>query len=172
MGTLNAIYVRIKEPSHSAALRSLYPTAATEDGLEFYVAEQAKLRFTPPEEELAALSARFKTDVIWLGFQSVVDAFQFHHWQAGVTVRALVYGCVEQGEWERVYGKPEPWEQGAFFATEDLTRRLQDADGKEAVELRRIWRDAKLAPDRREPIIEARESARAVAEYYRLPGWS
>lgn len=171
MGTLNAIYVRATG-QRAVALREEYPTAYTEPGLEFCAVEPPQTAWTPPEAELAALSARVGTDVLWLSFQSGSDSFQFHHWKSGQHVRALVFGCVEQGLWERVEGEPEPWERGALFDPAGLRRWREGADPVEAAELERIWHHAEIAIGRTVPSIDARESARAVAEFYRLPGWS
>ena len=43
---------------------------------------------------------------------------------------------------------------------------------EEREEFERIWRVAELLPGRTEPCLDARESARKVAEYYHFPGWS
>ncbi len=171
MGTLNAIYVRATG-QQAVALREEYPTAYTEPGLEFYAVEQPQTAWTPPVDELAALSARMDTDVLWISFQSAADAFRFHHWRSGKHLRALIYAYVEQGVWERVEGDPEPWEREAFFDPASLKLWREGADPVEAEELERIWHHAEIAIGRTVPSIDARESARAVAEFYRLPGWS
>jgi hypothetical protein len=171
MGTLNAIYVRATE-QQSAILRATYPTAYTERGSEFYVIEQARTAFTPPEDQLADLSANLGTDVLWLTSQTNSDAFRFHHWRAGKQLRALVYGYIEQFVWEAVEGEPEPWEREAFFDPRQLKDALKGATRKEAAELKRIWREAELAVGRTTPSIAAGEAAESVAEFYRLPGWS
>jgi len=166
MGTLNAIYVRATEPAKVTALRDVHPTAYTEPGIE---ADS----FVPLEADLASLSARLDTDVLWLGFQSVVDAFQFHHWRSGQHVRALVFGCFDQERtWERVEGRTEEWERAAFFDEKHLEHALKFVSGQQAEELQRIWRDAEIIRGRTEPSLDARESARKVAEFYGLPGWS
>jgi hypothetical protein len=171
VGTLKAIYVRASDAETDAAVGAAYPEAYTEPGSEFYAAEQTG--FEPPEDDLARLSARLGTDVLWLAFQSVVDAFEFHHWRAGRLVRSLVYGCHrEERTWERAEGESEPWEAGAIFGPEQLAHALRYADEAAAAELRRIWRAAEIAPGRMEPSLDAREVARAAAEFYRLPGWS
>src|SRR4029453_826379 len=129
--------------------------------------------FEPPERKLMDLSLRMTTDVIWLGFQSVVDAFQFHHWRAGEHLRSLVYGCfAEERTWERADGTPEPWEREVFFGQTELARALEfleSDDDKREVE--RIWRDAEIQPGRMEPSLDGRECARAVAQHFRFPGW-
>jgi hypothetical protein len=171
MGTLNAIYIRATR-QQVAALRKEYPAARTERGLAFYVIEQPRTAFNPPEDELAALSARFDTDVLWITFQSAADAFAFHHWQSGKHLRSLVYAYAEWGVWERVEGEPEPWEREAFFDLRRLADALEGAGRKEAAQLRRIWREGELAVGRSAPMIAAWDAAHSVAEHYRLPGWS
>lgn len=171
MGTLNAIYVRATQQEVVTRLLVEYPTAETEPGLEFYVIEQPRTAFEPPEAELAALSARLNTDVLWLTVQSAADAFGFHHWQGGKHLRTLVYGYAEQGVWERVEGEPEQWEREGLFDPQRLASRLEDANKKETAELNRIWREAELVVGRTVPSIDAMEAARSVAEFYHLPGW-
>jgi hypothetical protein len=171
MGTLNAIYVRATEQQR-LVLRKEYPRAKTERGLDFFVIEQPRTAFNPPEDELAALSARLDTDVLWITYQSAADAFAFHHWRSGKHLRSLVYGYVEQFVWERVEGAPEQWERDAFFDPRRLADALEGASPKEATELRRIWREGELVVGRNVPTIAAWDAAHAVAEHYRLPGWS
>jgi hypothetical protein len=171
MGTLTAIYVRATDPVQAAALRVEYPTAYTEPGSEFYAFEGVD--YTPPEAELAMLSARLGTDVLWLGFQSAVDAFQSHHWSFGKHLRTLVFGCFDQERtWDRAEGKPEEWEREAFFNSKSLGYAQRNRSNEATAELQRIWREAEIVPGRMDPSIDARESARKVAEFYRLPGWS
>jgi hypothetical protein len=133
---------------------------------------QSQLNVEPPSAILVQLSVDLGTDVIWLSFQSVVDAFEFHHWRAGQTLRSLVFGCYkEERTWERVTGEQEPWEREAFFSARSLTRPWYGTEDEKR-ERDRIWRDAELLPGRIEPSISARESARKVAEHYHFPGWS
>jgi hypothetical protein len=90
-------------------------------------------------------------------------------------VRSLVFGCYGDDErtWNQVEGLPEPWEREAFFDPRGLEIPLEFAQSEdEKRELERIWREAEIVPDRHEPSIDARETARAVAEFYHLPGWS
>jgi hypothetical protein len=155
-----------------AAVRAEHPSAYTESGSEFYAIEEPT-NYVPPESDLASLSSRLNTDVLWLGFQSAVDAFQFHHWRSGAHFRALVFGCFdEKRTWERVEGEPEEWERLAFFNEVRLRDALEYVDSAEARNLQRIWRNAEIVPGRTEPSINGRESARRVAEFYRLPGWA
>jgi hypothetical protein len=172
MGTLNAIYVRATQGAKDAGFLESSPTAVTEPGLEFFVIEQPRTTFFPPEAELARGSARWNTDVLWLTFQSTPAAFRFHHWAGGRQVRWLVYGYDKQGMWERVEGEPEPWEREAFFDPDALTALLENASRTEATALKRFWHEAKVAAGRTFPTISAREAARSLAAYYGLPGWS
>jgi hypothetical protein len=173
MGTLNAIYVRAANPGAAAALLAKYPAAYTEAGTDFYAIDQPNAQFRCPEPELSDLSVKLATDVIWLSFQSVVDAFQFQHWRNGEHIRSLIYGCFEQERtWEQVKGRAEPWEQQALFDPGRLAIALEyTEDPGERRELERIYRESDLSAGRTEPSIDARERARDVAKYYRLPGW-
>jgi hypothetical protein len=173
LGTLNAIYIRATERRQVAAVRRRYRQAYTEEGSEFYAVDAARTGYVPNESDLSAFSERLATDVLWLGFQSAVDAFQFHHWSSGKHARALVFGFFEKERtWERVEGNPESWERSAFFAERDLAQLVEAVSREQAAELQRIWRHAELVPGRMDPTIDGRESARKVAEFYRLPGWS
>lgn len=171
MGTSNAFYVRAPDPATAEAIRAAYPDAYTEKGSEFFAVDQADDRPVCPESELQSLSARLKSDVVWLSFQSVVDAFKFHHWRDGNHVRSLTYGCLNQGEWERVEGDPEPWEAKVIFG--DLpgaVRFIDDPAHRQKIE--RVYRGRIIERGAAEPSLDARETARGVAEFYVLPGWS
>ena len=172
MGTLNAFYVRGIGASTVTAVREKFPQAEIESGPDFVGVTLADDLAAPPVDVLLKLSSALGTDVIWLSFQSVVDAFEFHHWRAGQALRVLIYGCYkEQGLWENIAGTPEPWEREAFFPPRALTRPwLGTAEEKR--ERERIWREAELLPGRAQPSIDARESARKAAEHYGFPGWS
>jgi len=78
----------------------------------------------------------------------------------------------EQGVWELAEGVPEPWERSAFFLPRTLAIWSEEADEDEAQEMRRVWAAAEVRVGRIIPPIDARESARAVAKFYGLPGWS
>jgi hypothetical protein len=174
LGTLNAIYVRATDPDTARRLLTEHPNAFTEPGSPFYAVELPPSAYRTPEAALADLSDRLSTDVLWLSFQSLVDAFQFHHWRDGAHLRALVFGCYGRNErtWERVEGSSEPWERDAFFGDPvKLDIFSEFADKAARAELERIWRDSALAPGQTFPCLDARESARGVAEFYRLPGW-
>jgi hypothetical protein len=175
MGTLNAFYVRGTGDATISGIRKIFPDATIESGQDFLGVVLANDAFEPPKDELVGLSSDLGTDVIWLSFQSVVDAFMFHRWRGGSLLRSLVFGCYgdEERMWNQVDGQPEPWEREAFFDSRTLEFLLQKiARGdEEKREFERIWREMELVPDRAEPSIEARESARKVAEYYHFPGW-
>jgi hypothetical protein len=172
MGTLYAIYVRVSDPATADALLSEYPGAYTEPGMQFYAVDDPLCGYPPPESELLELSVRLAADVLWLAFQSVVDAFEYHHWRAGAHLRSLVFGCYGQElTWERSEGQPEPWEREAIFDRGDLAIWMEGATEDERREYERIWSDAVLSTGQMVPCLDARETARKVAEYYRLPGW-
>jgi hypothetical protein len=174
MGTMNAFYVRAESEALTAALQGAFPTAKLQTGNGFTCADLKPDDFDPPKDALAKLSVDFKTDVVWLGFQSVVDAFQFHHWQAGALVRSLVYGCYgdEERTWEEVSGQAEPWEQAAIFDAKGLASAMEFAESeRQKQELERIWRNRELVPGSFEPPLDARETARAAAIFYGFPGW-
>src|SRR6187431_716376 len=113
MGTFNAFYVRTNGNNSAvlAAVTERFPSAQVAATSDFVGVSLSPEAYDPPATDLADLSARFATDVFWLGSQSTVDAFQFHHWGGGSHLRALVYGChVDERTWERADGTPEPWE--------------------------------------------------------------
>jgi len=123
-----------------------------------------KEAYEVPERDLAELSLRFGTDVLWLSFQSTVDAFQFYHWRNGEHLRTLVYGCFDKEHtWERTEGNPESWERAVFFNPEGLECAKQ--------ELERIWREAEILAGRTQPTLIARRCALKVAQHFHLPGW-
>ena len=174
MGTWNAFYVRLQNIEVIAAVRNRFPAAEIESSAEFLGVQLGDDDFEAPEFDLSDLSARFNTDVMWLGFQSVVDAFQFHHWRSGRAMRNLVYGCfAEERTWERSEGEPEPWERTVLFGQKELAHRLKYAgDDAEREELRRIWRDAEILPGNTEPGLDSRSCAHMIAKHYGLPHYS
>lgn len=175
MGTLFAIHVRAPKTSALSARLAPYGPALTESGSEFCAVELS--RFDGPSDgelvDLSGLSRELDTDVLWLGFCSVSDSFRFHHWRSGREVRALAFGWFkEQGLWELAEGDPEPWERSAFFLPRTLAIWSEEAKEAEAQEMRRVWAAAEVRAGRIIPPIDARESARAVAKFYGLPGWT
>ena len=168
MGTLNAFYVKTSSDSVIAAIRTGFPSATVKprDGFVGYILPN---RIPGPPIELVQLSVDFSTDVIWLSFQSAVDAFAFHHWRAGQALRSLVYGYKEERIWERVEGEAESWEREAFFSPYPAKMVVSENERRR---WERICREAVLLPGQFEPCISSRESARKAAEYYHFPGWS
>jgi hypothetical protein len=170
MGTLNAIYVRADQ--QASALKATYPSAYTEPGSSFFAIDLPPDHFDCPEGELLALSKTMETDVLWITFQSAVDAFVYHHWKSGLLQRSLVFGAMEQGIWEQVEGNAEPWEREAFFESRQLRSLLEDMDdAEERQQTQRIYDEQVLEVGNWLPMVDARESARAIAEHYGLPGW-
>jgi hypothetical protein len=171
MGTWNAFYVKSEDEAAIVAIRREFPEAETDANGEYIGVKLADDAFEAPERKLSDLSQRFNTDVIWMSFQSVVDAFQFHHWRAGARLRSLVFGCFEEERtWERVEGTPEPWEREVFFDEKDLKIPLECATTEQdKAKLRRIWQDAELLPGRTEPSLDSRGCAHKIARHYQLP---
>jgi hypothetical protein len=181
MATFNGFYMRGN--AALTAVRAEFPTAEIESTAEFTSAMVSDYRVPAPS--LTRYSAVFHTDVFWLSFQSVVDAFEYYHWYDGTLVRALVYGCeTQERTWERIEGTPEPWESEAFFDTEFLVDLLEDlredeADGfmtpeeceAESRGLEHFWQAGELEIGRSEPYLSAQSCARTVALYYRFPEW-
>jgi hypothetical protein len=174
MGTWNAFYVggKINDASVLAAIRESFPEAKISPGENYQGVTLSPEAFTPPENALSALSARLHTDVLWLSFQSTVDAFQFHHWRDGKHLRALGYGCYElERTWERVEGAAEPWERDVFFSQKDLQAALKFSEPREKKELQRIWQEGKIAVGATEPSLDASSCAHRVAGFFGLPGY-
>lgn len=171
MGTWNAFYVSTQKGDVAAAVRERFPDEEIESSPAFLGVRMRDDAFEPPESDLSALSARLDTDVIWMGFQSSVDAFQFHHWRSGLQVRALVYGCFqEERTWERVEGQPESWEREVLFSQRELEHVLEYTDSdSERQELQRIWREAEISPGSMEPGLDSRECAHKIAAHYNFP---
>lgn len=149
MSTFNAFYIRKQGADNviKSAIAGLYPKAGIQMLPEFFGAIVSRDDIEPPEQKLLELSANLGTDVIWITFQTTAESFIFHHWRAGEQLRALWYGCANEGTWERVDGAVEPWERAAFW-DEETDEILQ----KGAVE----------------PAVSSEDSAHAAMEYYGL----
>ena len=128
-----------------AAILSLYPKAQIETALNFMGGVLSSVDFEPPEQKLSALSAKLATDVIWVSYQSTAGSFIFHHWHNGLHLRALAYGCVKEGHWDRVEGQVESWEKDCFWDDESLAMMLEvtKSDG-ERRKLQKLWNDGVL----------------------------
>lgn len=175
MGTLNAVYVRgVSDLSKAAvALRSAFPHGEILLDGPVVGAELPPDAVVAPEDALTRLSAELRCDVFWLGFQSAVDAFQYHHWREGALARSLVYGCFgDERTWDRVSGVAEAWEKDAIFSAAQLQDLLKGAEtDADRATFERIWREGEILPGRIDPMLDARETARAVSAFYDLPGW-
>jgi hypothetical protein len=172
MGTLISIYIRALSDAVATALRQTYQFAYTEPGSLFYAVDQSEGSFRCPESDLQALSKRLHTDVVWLSFQSVAGAFQYHRWSDGVHFRSLVYGSFKEGVWEHVSGIPEPWEPRVFFDPAELAAELEYIDSPdEQQKLKEVFQNHLLISGEDTPRVDARERARDIAKYYRFPGW-
>ncbi len=171
MGTMNAFYVRAQSEKATPLIRQDFPKAEIEQFEDFSGVILDDDAFEAPEQALAKISSELNTDVMWMGFQSTVDAFQFHRWKAGKHIRALVYGCFqEERTWERAEGEPEPWEREVFFNPKDLEFELKYAnDESQKQELKSIWQNAEIVPGRMMPSVDAKDRAHKIARVYRFP---
>ncbi len=171
MGTLIAIYVRAR-PAIEREIKTRFPSAFTEPGSFFYATELNINDGNYPIDRLGQHSKQLQTEVLWLVFQSAVDTFEYAHWIAGGCLRKLVYGRTAERTWQIAEGRAEAWEANCFFderTRSDLVSLADTADEREQVN--RIFRDRLIEPGQTLPFVNARETARAVAEYFVLPGW-
>ncbi len=148
MSTYNAFFVRKRATDDATreAIVSLYPKARIEVTDNFIGGVLSDDDFEPPER-LLELSAMLETDVIWVMYQSTAESFIYHHWRAGKELRALWYGCADEGTWNRVEGEEEPWERDAF------------------------WHDGaagSLKKGQTEPMVSSVDAVHAVLEHYGL----
>lgn len=121
---------------------------------------------------MSSLSNSHQGDLLWLTFQSVVDAFQYHRWREGELMRSLVYGCfAEERTWESIAGKPDAWESQVLFSQEALSSALSSADDDEKPSIQQMWQSERLKEGEVEPALDARETCRTIGDYYGLPGW-
>lgn len=172
MGTLNAFYVKASGGGTEKAIKAKYPGASTEPGCPFFVIRMRDSEFEPPMKELERLSSDLQTEVIWLTFQSAVDAFRYEHFVNGEHTRSLVFGCNHsEGEWETIQGVEQPWEASVLFG--DLDRWLADEylTQQEREHLTDVYEHRRLEPGSPDPSIDAAKAAHGVAVFYRLPGW-
>lgn len=171
MGSMSDLFVRKVTDDAISSVRNVSPSGELASNAEFI--RIIRLGICPPEQILMALSSRLETDVIWLSYCSIVDSFEYYHWQAGVLSRALGYGCyTEERIWERIEGQPESWEQAVFFDPESLAFLLEDEDDEaEKQQLEQFWQTGELVLGRMEPYLSAQRCAFSIATYYRFPGW-
>jgi hypothetical protein len=171
MGTYNAFYVRKQAADDvtRAAILSLDPRARIEISADFVGGVLSNDQPEPPEQQLAELSKQLATDVIWVTSQTTAESFIFHHWRTGEQLRALWYGCANEGTWERVEGEAEPWERDAFWDEESLQCELECAEtDRERQKLEIFWRDGLLKKGRTEPGVSSDDAVQAVMDYYGL----
>lgn len=170
MSSMNQVFVRKVTEDAITAVRAMFPSAEIETNAEFTRVLKAELH----EHDLLDLSSRLDAEVMWLSYQSVVDAFEYYHWQSGLLRRALVYGCyVAERTWERIEGEPEAWEHPFFFNPDDLAFFLDDEDETDEgkARLTQFWQRGELVLGRMEPYLSAQTCAFQIATYYRFPGW-
>ena len=168
MSTFNGFYIRANAKATLAAVREGFDQLEIEQHGDFIGVKLPPKR--TPEQLLRRLSEMFDTDVFWLGFQSAMDCFEFHHWQSGRNVRSLVYGMEEERTWERADGKPEPWERQFFFHPGNLECDLECAEDDEQKEaLQRVYRKGKIEVGLIGPGISSSETAEAIAHHYGFP---
>lgn len=156
MGTLNAVYFEhIDGVDYSAFNPESVEQNETWIGLIL-----ARDEFQVADATLMELSKQCG-DVIFMSFQSVVDAFQYTHVVDGTIVRKLVYGCyVAEREWETVEGEEADWEEDVFIESE-----YDEDEGEEF--------EASIEPtvgtDR--PSIDARNVCLEIASHFGFPGF-
>lgn len=153
---MNAVYCK------SSAIHDLaeFPFESSVSNENWAGLELNQSVFDVSDEALQRISKQVGT-VIFLSFQSAVDAFQFVKVVDGVTERKLVYGCYKnEREWEVVEGTEQEWEEDLFIET-----TYDDEDEEE-------YEDA-IAPEvgSCSPMIDARNIAIEIASYYNFPGW-
>ncbi len=168
MGSFNAFYIKANSNATLETVRQGFDQFEIEHYGDFITAKLPPKR--PPEKLLMRLSETFSTDVFWLGFESAMDCFEFHHWQFGRHVRSLVYGMEEERTWERVDGTPEPWEREFFFHPNNLACDLDCAqDHRQREMLQRVYRNGKIEVGLTGPGISSKETAEAIARHYGFP---
>lgn len=169
MSTFNAFYVRKKatDKATRSAILSLYPKAHVETHDEFVGGVLSADDIEPPEQKLSALSKKLATDVIWVAYQTTAGSFIYHHWQNGAHLRALMYGCLKGGTWDRVEGEAEEWEQECFWDEESLEMNLKEAkSAAERKKLKKLWTDGVLTEGNDLPVAGDDTAVEEVMEYY------
>lgn len=84
-------------------------------------------------------------------------------------MRALWYGCVEEGVWERAEGEAEPWEAEEFWSEEALEGALECAETEsEQRKLRQLWKDRVIREGQTDPSVSSEDAVHAVMEHYGL----
>src|SRR5262249_32164524 len=104
----------------AAAIPAKFRHAKVQAGTRSEESYCRTMNMWPPKRELMELSLRLKTDVLWLSFQSVVDAFQFHHWQSGNHLRSLV-----TASWRNTHGSALRARRSPGSKKSSLTRKAR-----------------------------------------------
>ena len=143
MGTMFTVYI--------SKDRSLKKPAIDFEHLEnndkWFACILPKESYDCDESLISRLSLVYGT-VVFMGFQSTVDAFQFVFAKDGQISRKLIYGCYQiQDEWEVVEGEAQEWE-------EEILRN-----------------DEFVAEVGLNQFIDAREVCRHIATHFDFPGW-
>ena len=172
MGYMNAFYVRAADAGRIDSIRAAYPTAYTEAGSEFLAVEKDIDADLSMGMELRRLSDELQTEVIWIQFSSVTDSFMYIHWNRGEQIRTLIFGFSEsERQWERVEGSSQPWESEVIFGDREGALRFIE-DGAERQTIKAVFEGHLIEVGSVYPQLDARETARGVADFYRLPGWN
>jgi hypothetical protein len=172
MGTMTAIYFEKPTSMPLLQLQGILQPEIIEENSQYYglILQTGNLR--ADSDIIQSLSKSTPSNLFFLFFQSVVDAFEYHRWQSGKLQRSLIYGCFEKERtWESIKGVSENWEADIFFSEEELTRALEYAENDEVAKLQALWATQTLLEGQVLPSIDARETCRAIAEYFNFPGW-
>jgi hypothetical protein len=170
MGTFNAFYIRANGKATLEAVRGGFDGMEVEQYGDFIGVKLPGIPSKTPEPMMTRLSEMFSTDVFWLGFDSAMDCFEFHHWRSGQHVRSLVYGLEEERTWERADGTSEPWERQFLFHPKNLECELADAeDDEQEKTIQRLYHAAAVEVGQTVPGISSKETADAIAHHYGFP---
>lgn len=169
MSTFNAFYIRKKaaDKETRAAILSVYPKATVEQFDDFIGGILSTDDVEPPEKKLSALSAKLITDVFWVTYQTTAGSFIYHHWLDGKHLRALMYGCLKEGRWDRVEGQAEEWEEEQFWDKESLKMCLKEARSEaERKKVKKLWDDGVLIKGSELPVAGDDTAVQAIMEHY------
>ncbi|HDN25724.1 MAG TPA: hypothetical protein ENG03_01245 [Thioploca sp.] len=156
MATMNAIYVKCTSVSYSD-VQTLNPVCSevNNDWLGFILPSKRDVS----DDLIAALSKKYECEVVFLSFQTVVDAFQYLYDKNGEQIRKLIYGCSEQERtWEQSNGATQPWET-CLFDPDELTDSLEFAEESEREQLVQIWEEKRIEPGSYYPSVDAKQTA-------------
>ena len=167
MNHMATIYLHCHDAAHFQHIESNFLTSSFRDAPSTFIGiPQHDLLIDP--QRVVELSARYTTRAAGLMFDSVSDGFQFVFCEDGKLMRHLQYGGKEHGLWQVAEGEPQPWEEG-LFADSPLGNLAEDDPDRALVA--GLYQQRQIMAGNRWPAIDARETARAVAVFYRLSGW-